>query len=146
MTIYAPTIIYSFWVITALLALVMIGLSFWAGWAQFFGLKWWRTAKLGSALLGAVGIALLLIKFDADTRSILVDNRRAPLLDNFIETKSYLAAAMAKHCGGTTSAEPNLTCWDIQNINGQISSYHLDRDEPFQKIVNGNTTRILMSL
>jgi len=115
----------------------MIGGALWLGlrrqWSQFD----WRVTKLLSALLGAVGIAMLLANFEKTTYDSLIDKSKRYAFAEFLDTKFFIAHSLSIACARDQGIEKNrLTCFDYKNIDGQVSSFWVRNSIPFKEITN----------
>lgn len=131
--------IYSQWVIVLGGGICLISFALFCGWRKTKSLEFWRRIKLYSALLGAVGIGMLLVNIDSSTRAVFTGKARDELLLNFIDTKAFIATKMAALCSAPTTETLHSrenTCWDVKNIDGQISIINVRDLKPFAPIKN----------
>jgi hypothetical protein len=136
-----PFFVYSQWVVIVGFAASLIGLALWKGYSRAKTLVFWRGVKLASALLGTVGIALLLVRIDSDTREQFSGEARNILLLEFIDAKAYLAEHTAELCATQTPPGEILhsqanTCWDLKNIDAQVSVINIRDIKQFRPIKN----------
>ena len=130
-----PTFIYAAWGVVILLAVIVVCGAFYAGWQRLWGEVFWRKAKVGASVLAMVGIGLLLLNFDISTRAIWKDSAQELLLLEFIEARVNIATSMAALCSETAGLpDGKNTCWDLKNIDGQLSSLNPRDRKHYQHI------------
>ena len=148
MRIPIPVVVYAQWVFIAILAAALIAFSFWKGLSGEKTLVFWRRIKLYSALLGVVGILLLMVRIDTDTRAHFTGEARNLLLLEFIDAKTSMAVSMANLCAIQTPPGEVLhsrenTCWDIKNIDAQLSVLNIRDMKQFQLIKNWQNNPVI---
>src|SRR6266699_1830305 len=110
-------VVYVVWALSALCAFGLIGLALYSGMRDQnpASLLFWRRVKLGSALLGIVGLALLVISFDQLIHDNIRNQGREYSADRFLEAKLILAHQLAIFCS-QTSPEAKTACGEIRNV------------------------------
>ena len=118
-------------------ALVAIGIALGLGFSRKGSLLRWRWAKFISAILGSIGIVMLLFNFEKTVRDIVVKNTRDYVFEEFVDIKFFIAQKLILACSKDQAVEQNkLTCFDYRNIDGQVSLLHVRAPIAFNKIVN----------
>lgn len=110
-------LVYVIWTVTGVLATWSIRSALRAGLnnANKPALLFWRRVKLGSAVLGVVGLGPLLLSLDQLVRDSTRVQSREYSMDRFYEAKFLLAHQLAVTCG-RDSRDAQEGCKDLQNI------------------------------
>jgi hypothetical protein len=110
-------VVVGIWIVAALVAMVVIGGALYAGWhdRSAASLVRWRGVKLWSALLGVVGLALLIISFDQLIKDSIRAKSREYAADRFLEAKFILVRDRAISCSQSASGT-NDACGAIRNV------------------------------
>jgi len=117
-----PHFVYGAWALVIILALTLASFAAVAGWRKRRTLVYWRWVKLGSAILGFIGLFTLLLQFETATRALILEKARDELLLNYIETKSFISVTMAATCSEPAEiTHDKNTCWDMKNADGLLS-------------------------
>jgi hypothetical protein len=127
--------IFGVWIILGVLAVGLIGWALYAGFsdADKASLLFWRRVKLASALLGIVGLVLLLISFDQLIRESQRVQGREYSVDRFYEAKQLLAHQLAVTCAKDTP-EAIEGCKDLQNVDNGFSIDRVRAGDPLSPV------------
>jgi hypothetical protein len=137
MRIPTQMVIYGFWIFAVVFALTLIGSALLVGLRGEWSVSRWRMIKLFSALLGAVGIVMLLLNFEATVRNAIVEKGKEYAFAEFLDLKFFITQAVVLACAKDQTIERNrLTCFDFKNIDGQVSSYWVRTSKGINKITN----------
>jgi cytochrome bd-type quinol oxidase subunit 1 len=127
--------VHSVWAVGLLVGFCLIGVAFAAGLGQRRNLLFWRRVKLVSTTLTVIGLVLLLLNFEKTVREMT--NPKDYVLNAFIDLKFYLANRIASACGGQPKSEQaKLTCFDVLNIDRQVSFLNLREAKELALITN----------
>ena len=131
-----PTFVLIAWAIIAFLAIGTIGSSLILGYRQKGDLVTWRKRKLYSAVLGVVGLALLLVNFDQSVRAMTLGTAREHAVLVYIDIKAIILEKLAELCGEIGSENRKLTCFDLRMANQSIIHPRLRDGQPYDLMTN----------
>jgi hypothetical protein len=117
------TIVYSVWLIAAVLSLLLIGLAIARGYSKKSQLTLvdWRGIKLVATLFGCVSLFLFVLSFDQLVRGSSQSESEAYLDDRFYELKLITADEKATACSRSDEDSKNLcTAWKNIDAGFQI--------------------------
>ncbi len=133
------TFVYGFWTVAGILAVLLIGGAFILGLrdTKSSSLRKWRFRKLLSAVLGVVGLLLLLMNFERVVREGIQDDSREYALSEFLDARFYATYHAALACANKDKSEgAKLTCFDIDQSWRQFYQSRLRDSTPFSRITN----------
>jgi hypothetical protein len=144
-TLTVNTFVYGFWIIGALLAIVVIPLFALKAWRSGSDQALlWRGVKVMASALGLVGLFLLLLNFEQVVRSSVVDDSKEYALTTFLEAKFIITKETSVACSkDMANQQARLTCGDFQNIDNQISFIKLRDDMGFGQLTNWQNNPVL---
>lgn len=137
MLITPRTIVFFFWALAFVLAVVIISLALRQAWKGTpADMLSWRVIKAGSALLGLVGFFLLALNLEGLVRSSLADEAKRYIQHQFLTIRFVTLYERAVACAKDQSNNPaRLACSDFTYLDERLSAYWLLQLEgPFERI------------
>lgn len=130
-------LVYLFWAFAGIVALGVIGGAFLAGIRDDNpqSIKRWRLIKLGSSVIGVVGLVLLLISFEQTVRDSMRSSSKEWVQDRFLEIKFLIEQERAVACArlDTSSRE---SCQALDNINRGILIDHIRNGKGIKSVTD----------
>lgn len=127
------------WALMLSLLLVLTSLAVYLGWRRRFDLITWRSIKLLSTLLGAIGALVFFSNFELAVRQTTAGAAQQRRVLEFIEAKSRILQQIALSC----DEAPTELCGLAQSANGALNyiyirdNSHLPQIGPIPKDPSG---------
>jgi hypothetical protein len=126
MRIPTPTFIFGFGLLAIISGALLIGGALYLGLRRKWTLLDWRITKLASALLGSVGILMLLLNFEKSVHDSLIEKGKALSYQEYVDTKLFILQNLIIACTKDEADKQNArACSDYRSIDGQVQSVYV---------------------